>query len=382
LKRLKDILLNLLIMGVTVALAVTLLEVIRPNTLRQGAALLGLPVSIRYMAGMGDSFVYQGHITAPPPNPYEVLAEYMPAYDANGFRLPLRPSERYDVVALGDSFTEAYVVARTWADVLAEQSGLSVLNMGVRGYGMVEAARIFREFPPAAPPRVVIVAYFEGNDLSNAQTIDERPFVYPNAARPPDEARQNALWRFEHTPQERYKYPMTAVLNGREQPITLLEGYIWALNMTREEVERSNALARIADAWRDIQAHADGACVVLAYLPSKERAFLPHIPAEQRARAFDTPYRNRVDENGVMLIEEARGTTYDTLLPLMDNVRHAVLARAEAEGLRVIDLTPAVLEATANGALLYYVYDTHANQDGNDLFGRVIAEQLPAVCGL
>jgi hypothetical protein len=95
---------------------------------------------------MGDIFVTRPGIIAPPANPYDVLSEHPLVWDADGFRVPVGPSDHYEIIALGDSYTEAANVAQPWPDVLALKSGRAVRNMGFRGYGPVEEARVLKDY--------------------------------------------------------------------------------------------------------------------------------------------------------------------------------------------------------------------------------------------
>ncbi len=375
-KQLKSVAINLAIALVTTLIAVLLLEVLRPNTIRQAQALLGMPLPIRFYAGMGDSFTYQGQITAPPPNPYEIISEYIPLYDADGFRAPQKPAERYQVIALGDSFTEAYTVAIPWTDVLANETGLSVRNLGVRGYGMIEEALIMKTYANDQSMDYVVVAFFEGNDVSNAESYYWTDFKPPLEVTGQETVRDNTFWQFVHTPQPRYKYPLNLTLNGKTTPMTFLEGFLWGLNVELADIAQSWQLEQIALAWRDIKEVAGEACVVMAYIPSKEHIYVTLLTLEERAPIFDTPFRQFLRDNGRLGSEPDPTTTYETLAPRLKNVNVAVVERAEQEGLAVLDLTPIFTQAAQEGALLYHVYDTHANQAGNDLIGKAVGEAL------
>src|SRR5438477_532561 len=111
-----------------VALAALLFESffrLFPNLLPDGRARSVDLGTIRYTVGMGDIFVARPGVIEPPSNPNEVLSEHKLAWDADGFRVPARPAAHYDVLALGDSYTEGPNVALPWPDVLAQQSGLA-----------------------------------------------------------------------------------------------------------------------------------------------------------------------------------------------------------------------------------------------------------------
>ncbi|MFN8373969.1 MAG: hypothetical protein U0694_13965 [Anaerolineae bacterium] len=70
---------------------------------------------VRFTVGIGDMFITRQGQIAPPENPYEVLSEHRLGYDDEGFRIPARSADTYDIVALGDSYTEAANAARPLA---------------------------------------------------------------------------------------------------------------------------------------------------------------------------------------------------------------------------------------------------------------------------
>ena len=98
----------LMVMGV--AFAVILVEGafrLFPS-LRRGGRVHSVNMGlIRFTTGMGDIFYARPGVVEPPADPYKVLSEHSLAWDADGFRVPARPSAHYEIIALGDSYTEA-----------------------------------------------------------------------------------------------------------------------------------------------------------------------------------------------------------------------------------------------------------------------------------
>ena len=88
-----------------------------------------------------------------------------PGHDRDGFR-NTAVLEQADVVALGDSMTYGMFVApeSAWPQQLARQSGESVYNMGVSGYGPVH----YLILTPRAlqkHPKWLVSTLYDGNDL-------------------------------------------------------------------------------------------------------------------------------------------------------------------------------------------------------------------------
>jgi len=67
--------------------------------------------TIQYTVGMGDLFINMPNKITEPDDPHRVLSEHSLAWDEDGFRFPVQQSDNYDIIAIGDSFTEASNVA-------------------------------------------------------------------------------------------------------------------------------------------------------------------------------------------------------------------------------------------------------------------------------
>jgi len=104
-----------------------------------------------------------------------VLDPQLNDIDANGFRnaavLP-----QVDVVAIGDSHTQGFnaATAEAWPQRLAEQSGQSVYNMGVGGYGPLQYGVLVDQALQLQPKQIIVGLYL-GNDLGDvSRGIQER----------------------------------------------------------------------------------------------------------------------------------------------------------------------------------------------------------------
>src|SRR4029077_13277478 len=94
--------------------------------------------------------------------------------DEEGFR-NARTRARIDVAALGDSFTDAMTLdaADSWTSRLERETGLAVQNYGTAGFGPQQELRVLTDYALGHHPRVVVLAYFAGNDLFDAEAFDE-----------------------------------------------------------------------------------------------------------------------------------------------------------------------------------------------------------------
>jgi hypothetical protein len=100
------------------------------------------PGMVVYRVKLGDIFFNHPEWMAIPDNYEEILSVHYVGYDQEGFRLPERQADKYQILGIGDSYTEAANVARPWTDVLAQKSGMTVRNLGYRALGPVEEATI------------------------------------------------------------------------------------------------------------------------------------------------------------------------------------------------------------------------------------------------
>ena len=103
-----------------------------------------------------------------------VLRRFPFQTDAEGFR-NARTRDHIDVAALGDTFTDAMTLEDTlaWPRLLEQQTGLAVQNYGTAGFGPQQELRVLTDYALAHRPRVVVLAFFAGNDLFEAEFFDD-----------------------------------------------------------------------------------------------------------------------------------------------------------------------------------------------------------------
>lgn len=332
------------------------------------------PNNITFTVGMGDILFYQTAWLPPLDNKDEILSVHPIAWDVEGFRVPRRTAETYPIVALGDSFTESANAATPWPDVLAEALSIPVRNLGFRGFGPLDETEAFIQYAADDQPQTIIVGFFEGNDMSNAVTFEERGFIAPA-----DTEDFNLIQVDDESVTERdIRYPMQVDLNGTLHDIVFLEGYVWQLNGVYGAYERSLNLDLIAQSWQDLRAAAPNACIVIAYFPDKSHVYLPFLTEEDRPILMQKAMRTVAGDEKTLNSREPEDIDrqFDTLLSRLGNQRDAVAARAAVEGFVFFDTTPILRDAASAGQMLYYTYDTHWNQDGHNRVGTALAEYL------
>jgi hypothetical protein len=95
-----------------------------------------------------------------------------PGFDTWGFRNRVVP-ERVDVLALGDSHTYGNTakMKEAWPAVLARETGLTVYNMGLGGYGPNQYYELLTTRGVSLAPKKVLVGLYLGDDFENAFSI-------------------------------------------------------------------------------------------------------------------------------------------------------------------------------------------------------------------
>src|SRR5690606_15968960 len=84
--------------------------------------------------------------------------------------------ESAEIVVIGDSYMEGYFTPaeQLITTRLSERQGKSVANLGHSGYGPQQELTVLRRYGFPLAPKTVIWAFFEGNDVSDAESYEER----------------------------------------------------------------------------------------------------------------------------------------------------------------------------------------------------------------
>ncbi len=331
----------------------------------------------------GDTFRFQpGQVR--PPDVNHVLEDVLRFDDPDGFRMPARPSAQYRIAALGDSFTDGGPMP--WPDVLAEQLDSSVRNLGYSGFGPLEYAEVAKQY--LAPDHDwVIVAYFEGNDLSNIEASRRKAdaaggaveLTIQHTMRAPvtDIKTLEEYGDITLAPDGNYLYPLTHILpDGRTRPLAYISDYLWWLNGNAETFAESRNIRELADALATIRDSAGSACVALVYVPVKGHIYFPFAdPAGNRQYVMQNARSLSIDPaTGWLTLGELAPQDYNVWEGNIDNQRDAVRLAAENAGFAFIDLLPPLRAAAENGQITYYTYDSHWNEGGHALAGAAVAD--------
>ncbi|MCB9437505.1 MAG: hypothetical protein H6673_11015 [Anaerolineales bacterium] len=288
--------------------------------------------------------------------------------DENGYRIGERRTQEPDmrILAVGDSFLEALQVeydetfTAILEDALSTQLGLDVqiVNTGVSGYSPNHYGWIVRHELPRQTYAAVLVFIFVDNDVVSEQITDMEPLPpgQRHHFRLPDGLSFGA-WK------ESVFYPINDSLERHSQLYILLkhsnESFLARLGLTAryfpnamlKSYQNSPDWDVTADIFESIQteAEAQGIETIYIILPSiyqiEEREY------EQYTTAFN------IDRNSIDLEQPQR----------------ILRSSLEARGLIVVDTTPAMLQAKAQGAEdLFGKVDDHFGSGGHQVVADVV----------
>lgn len=325
--------------------------------------------------------------------------------DSEGFRNPVARAH-IEIAALGDSFTDALTmpIEASWPAQLERILDVPVQNYGTAGFGPQQELLVLEDYAVRHRPRVVVLAFFAGNDLRDAEVfeqfqarggaVDPPRVGWPikdvvtradtwyvvnavqaaaSVVRPP--AAANAMAAIDRRSAASNSAPgfdrgMFAVpVNGSILRWAFLPPYLNLLSFTPEQLaeRRGWALTRqsliaMRRASRDVDAE-----FVLLFLPFKGQVYLPLLE-----RTF-----SRNDLANAFQFSLGRTVTADDVDAMARNrlAQNMLLRRFCREaGIPFLDVTDALRQRVEAGENMYFPDDSHLNEAGS----AVVAEQLAA----
>jgi lysophospholipase L1-like esterase len=319
--------------------------------------------------------------------------------DAEAFRNPA-VRQPIDVAALGDSFVDAMTSPReeSWPARLEQITGKRVQNYGTSSYGPQQELYVLQDFAIAHHPRDVVLAYFAGNDLFDAERFDD----WQRAGdKPGEEATgwrlKKKFRRFEtlflttlvgrafparpsassQTPGrnvasafDRGAYEIRTA-NGAALRFALMPPYLQKLAASRAEIESSRGWQLVRDSlarMKEICGQHDTRLTVM-FVPSKDEVYWPLLERSlgqeelQRSVDFISRYNHMT-----IRIADIRANR----LVQNDLMREF----CAAAGIRFLDLTPVLEQAASSGRAVYFADDAHWNAAGHEVAARALAQLL------
>jgi len=340
--------------------------------------------------------------------------------DARGLRNPV-PSDAYDVVVTGDSFTEGSMVSddEPWWSRLARETGLRIYNTAVSGLSVREYLNNWAAFGLDRGAHTVIVMLYEGNDWkplapvrstttswwapsapqlparlrlakAEASAAGQRPLLLragvfdallgdaPLRGRAERALIQllapiGASWPPPASPGLEWM-PVAVEAGGTVQHYAFEPKHLMRLDWDPADFARAPEWTTNAAVLDEMLAIAQerGIRLVVAYAPSKPHVVLPLV-------------RDRVTAE--QLHDFAAFRDHDAELPPPDALRDRLLARLDAQqevlgrwcaerGVEFLPLTDPLRAAMARGIPVYFTFDPHWTEQGHAAVARYVASRL------
>ncbi len=318
--------------------------------------------------------------------------------DAEGFRNPV-VRERIEVAALGDSFVDAMTSPReeSWPARLEQITGKTVQNYGTSSFGPQQELYALQDYAIRHQPREVVLGYFAGNDLFDAERFDRWEH---GGDKPGEEAtgwrlkkkyrRYETLYLFTVArvalpATMRSKEPSVAS-QGRAAPgfdrgayeiptesgtslrFAFMPPYLQKLASSRAELERGRGWELVRGALTKMRETCaeHGSRLTVLFIPSKDEVYWPMVERslgqEELKRSIDFI------------------SSYNHMPLQAVDVRANRLAQNElmrefcaTAGISFLDLTPALEQAAASGRAVYFADDAHWNAAGHEIAARELA---------
>jgi len=311
--------------------------------------------------------------------------------DTRGYRNSTN-LESYDVVAIGDSFTEGSSVSdeHPWPVLLASLRDTSVYNAGMSGYDPLHYREVLREIALPLHPKLVICMIYEGNDFRSAKTDAKR--LKPSLSKrfkaymkqspiltSLDELLIGAFGPIRSSA----PIPDSDAINW--MPLSIPEGpaakrYAFAPKQIRDLFESRQQFAsdkhwlnpRSQIAEMNELCKDAGVRFLLVFAPTKAHVTLPLVE----------------DRVGGKQLRDFLSLRHKKKLPdpaefktgLMENLdaREQVIGQwCEREGIAFLTLTRALRNAAGKGTQVYYTYDQHWTPEGHSVVAQTIASFGP-----
>ena len=343
--------------------------------------------------------------------------------DAEGFRNP-RVRDRVDIAALGDSFTDAMTlpIDEAWPTRLERQTGLAVQNYGTAGFGPQQELLTLKDYAVTHHPRVVVLAYFAGNDIFDAEAFDE--FVRSGGATRRavqgwqikdvvsradtwflvSALRATSTWASKleraeaRTDTVRVRHGasrdggpaealdpvageeagvafdrgmFTAAVNGRAVRFAFMPPYLNTLTFSEHDLATRPGWALTRQAIGEMQdvSHGIGATFVVMFLPFKSQVYLPWLAGAQRPAELSRELQFYLPDNP---------GTPDVAQMLRNRLAQQRLMRrfCEERGIPLLDTTDALTARFIAGENVYFPDESHLNERGHAIIADTLAAYL------
>jgi hypothetical protein len=305
---------------------------------------------------------------------------YTITVDKRGFRNTTN-LEIYDVVTLGDSFTEGSHVSdeHAWPVVFSNKSNLKVYNLGMSGGSPLTYLDTLEKYGLTLSPKTVICSIYEGNDFrgSNFEATKEEKRVSLKSrikSSPLRNAIKNGLIHLFGPVNSKRFSKNTANLNSPSNPMYAVswipvgipqtsEAKYYAFKIkrllahfdTKDNIQNSFGCQSLIQYLSEINraCKEQGIRFIILYIPDKPHVVLP-------------PLKNKLSTEQIHAFMSLKAKS----LPEPDELMEKLYLRLEAhesiiaelckkDSIEFISLTEPLQQEMLKGRQVYYTYDQH-----------------------
>jgi hypothetical protein len=307
--------------------------------------------------------------------------------DARGFR-NLTSLKQYDIVTIGDSFTEGSRVSddECWPVLVGKATGQSVYNLGISGGRPGSYLTAFRAIGLALKPKVAVFMIYGGNDFKGVrfekgtvaaqEPLGERvlegikaspvvlglkkafiEYLGPINADGPVSGIRVISWM-----------PVAVSVEGQATYYAFTPSRLMRLDWTEPDFTRSQEWTSTAKVFKMIKAlcQAEGIRLVFAYAPSKPLVIMPlawhQVPAEGLHAFASFKKRDLARPNALK----------ERLIQTIETQENVLCRFCADEGIEFVSTTEVLRKMARAGHQVYYTYDQHWTSLGH----ATVAEEL------
>ncbi len=329
--------------------------------------------------------------------------------DAEGFRNTLT-RDPIDLAALGDSFTDAMTIddATAWPRLVERDTGLTLQNYGTAGFGPQQELRVLTDYALVHRPKVVVLAYFAGNDIFEAEAFDEYERSH-GAVRKPDPgwpikrivsradtwfvssafyaargwvanrglAEAKAVTPADQPmPASAHAVPFdrgmfTVAVRGQRLRWAFMPPYLNTLRFSESDLSARRGWALTKESIRAMRdaSRAAGAELVVMFLPFKSQVYLPTAAAAMTPADLTQALRYSLPDGAIDLAAMSRNRL----------AQNRMMRRfCEEAGIPLLDMTEALADRLESGVNVYFPDDSHLNEAGHAVVATELAAFLTA----
>ncbi len=323
--------------------------------------------------------------------------KYTLTIDRRGFRNKT-DLEKYDVVVLGDSFTEGSHVSdeQAWPVLLAKKCNCSVYNLGMSSGNPVTYLEILKRFGLELSPKIVVCMLYEGNDFRAANFSDEKSdesWSFSNLFKtsPLRQSIERAFIRYlgplntnrQNNPKTAPIKPSHPLYTVSWLPLAIPDGpdtkyYAFKVKRllahlkSREEFINSAGCKATLDTIRNIKeiCAQNNIRLITVYAPDKPHVLLPLVRdklSPEKLRAFMALKKDNLppeDEPMEIVLKH---------LPIQESVVEEFCRR---ESIGFVSLTEPLRGKILEGQQAYFTYDQHWTPIGQQVAAETLHQYM------